>query len=61
MNSRTYFQKGKGADHRDVNDLLSVWKEEFDLVAMGRALLTDLAWAMKFREGQLKATCHLVS
>ena len=45
---------GKGAGTADIDDLLvRLENEEFDLVAIGRALLVDPAWAAKIREGRL--------
>ncbi|WP_239614589.1 NADH:flavin oxidoreductase [Cohnella mopanensis] len=45
--------QGKGAGLADLNELLErLDDEEFDLVAVGRALLVDPAWASKVREGQ---------
>lgn len=47
------FTEGKGAGQKDINDLLDrLEKNEFDLVAVGRALLADPAWATKVREGR---------
>lgn len=47
------FTEGKGAGNKDINDLLDrLEKNEFDLVAVGRALLADPAWATKVREGR---------
>lgn len=45
---------GKGAGTADIEELLvRLENEEFDLVAIGRALLVDPAWAAKIREGRL--------
>jgi 2,4-dienoyl-CoA reductase-like NADH-dependent reductase (Old Yellow Enzyme family) len=45
---------GKGADTVDIDDLLvRLQNEEFDLVAVGRALLMDAEWAAKIRDGRL--------
>jgi 2,4-dienoyl-CoA reductase-like NADH-dependent reductase (Old Yellow Enzyme family) len=50
----TMYTEGKGADHKDLNELMGrLDKHEFDLVAAGRALLVDPAWAIKIREGRL--------
>ncbi|TFE22655.1 NADH:flavin oxidoreductase [Cohnella luojiensis] len=44
---------GKDAGSADIDDLLArLENEEFDLVAIGRALLVDPAWAAKIREGR---------
>ncbi|KEO76522.1 NADH:flavin oxidoreductase [Paenibacillus polymyxa] len=46
--------EGKGAGHQDINELLErLDNNEFDLVAVGRALLGDPAWATKIREGRI--------
>jgi 2,4-dienoyl-CoA reductase-like NADH-dependent reductase (Old Yellow Enzyme family) len=48
------FTQGKGAGKQDIDELLNrLEKHEFDLVAVGRALLADPAWATKVREGRL--------
>jgi 2,4-dienoyl-CoA reductase-like NADH-dependent reductase (Old Yellow Enzyme family) len=45
---------GKGADTRSIDDLVErLDKGEFDLVAVGRALLQDPNWSNKIRQGQL--------
>jgi 2,4-dienoyl-CoA reductase-like NADH-dependent reductase (Old Yellow Enzyme family) len=45
---------GKGAKTADIGDLLvRLENEEFDLVAIGRALIVDPEWAVKIREGRL--------
>lgn len=47
------FTQGKGAGQRDLEELLSRLEEhEFDLVAVGRALLADPQWAAKVRDGR---------
>lgn len=47
------FAEGKGAGSKDIDDLLERLENgEFDLVAVGRALLGDPAWATKVREGR---------
>jgi len=47
------FREGKGAASQDINELLErLGNHEFDLVAVGRALLNDPAWAKKVREGR---------
>jgi 2,4-dienoyl-CoA reductase-like NADH-dependent reductase (Old Yellow Enzyme family) len=48
------YTEGKGAGHQDINELLErLDNNEFDLVAVGRALLGDPAWATKIREGRI--------
>ncbi|WP_240416170.1 NADH:flavin oxidoreductase [Paenibacillus periandrae] len=45
--------KGEGAGAANVDTLIEkLSKHEFDLVAVGRALLVDPAWASKIREGR---------
>lgn len=45
--------KGEGAEVTDIDDLLDrLEREEFDLVAVGRALLQDPEWAAKVLEGR---------
>lgn len=45
--------RGVGAKTADINDLLDrLEQEEFDLVAIGRALLMDPEWAIKIRDGR---------
>ncbi|TXK77681.1 NADH:flavin oxidoreductase [Paenibacillus sp. N3.4] len=47
------FTEGKGANNVGIDDLIQkLEREEFDLVAIGRALLADPAWATKIREGR---------
>lgn len=47
------FTQGKGAGQRDLEELLNRLEEhEFDLVAVGRALLADPEWAAKVRDGR---------
>ncbi|KUN54906.1 1,2-oxophytodienoate reductase [Streptomyces canus] len=52
-------EKGEGAPLKSIDDLLDrLENEEFDLVAVGRALLQDPEWAAKVlegRTGELKA------
>ncbi len=44
---------GKGAQTANIDDLLvRLEQEEFDLVAIGRALLMDPEWAIKIRDGR---------
>ncbi|TBL81036.1 NADH:flavin oxidoreductase [Paenibacillus thalictri] len=46
--------RGESAGTSDIDTLLSrLEAEEFDLVAVGRALLVDPAWAAKIRDGRL--------
>ncbi|MFK4339895.1 2,4-dienoyl-CoA reductase-like NADH-dependent reductase (Old Yellow Enzyme family) [Paenibacillus sp. RC62] len=48
------YTEGKEAGHQDINELLErLDNNEFDLVAVGRALLGDPAWATKIREGRI--------
>lgn len=45
--------RGKSAGTADINELLvRLEQNEFDLVAIGRALLVDPAWADKVRDGR---------
>ncbi|MFX3616483.1 MAG: NADH:flavin oxidoreductase [Sporolactobacillus sp.] len=47
-------RKGAGVDITNIEGLIErVEKNEFDLVAVGRALLADPAWARKIREGKI--------
>ncbi|MFS0725380.1 NADH:flavin oxidoreductase [Paenibacillus sp. 1P07SE] len=47
------FAEGQGAAHEGIDRLLARLEQgEFDLVAVGRALLQDPAWAAKIREGR---------
>ena len=46
---------GKGSSTRSIDDLIErMDKGEFDLVAVGRALLQDPNWANKIHQGQLQ-------
>jgi 2,4-dienoyl-CoA reductase-like NADH-dependent reductase (Old Yellow Enzyme family) len=46
--------EGAEAEHQGLEDLLKrLDNHEFDLVAVGRALLGDPAWAKKIREGRM--------
>ncbi len=48
------YTEGKGAGQKDIDDLLErLNNNEFDLVAVGRALIADPAWAVKIREGRM--------
>lgn len=45
--------EGKGAGNSKIDGLIErLEREEFDLVAIGRALLADPAWASKIRDGR---------
>ncbi|MNI11893.1 hypothetical protein D3C73_650520 [compost metagenome] len=47
--------EGEEADHQGMEELLKrLDNQEFDLIAVGRALLGDPAWAKKIREGRLE-------
>lgn len=47
------FTEGKGAGNSKIDGLIErLERQEFDLVAIGRALLVDPAWANKIREGR---------
>ncbi|MCZ8519611.1 MULTISPECIES: NADH:flavin oxidoreductase [Paenibacillus] len=47
------FTNGEGAGNAKVDGLIErLEREEFDLVAVGRALLIDPAWADKIRDGR---------
>ncbi|WP_174887603.1 NADH:flavin oxidoreductase [Cohnella herbarum] len=47
--------RGNNAGVSDINELLTrLENEEFDLVAVGRALLVDPAWAEKVRTGKFE-------
>ena len=48
-----FFAEGKGAKNTSLEPLLErLEKKEFDLVAVGRALLADPAWAKKIHENK---------
>ncbi|MBX0319615.1 NADH:flavin oxidoreductase [Shouchella clausii] len=48
------FAEGKGAGVSNINGLIEKLEQgEFDLVAIGRALLADPAWASKIRDGRI--------
>jgi 2,4-dienoyl-CoA reductase-like NADH-dependent reductase (Old Yellow Enzyme family) len=50
----TFFTEGKSSANTGIEGLVQkLENEEFDLVAIGRALLVDPAWASKIREGKL--------
>jgi 2,4-dienoyl-CoA reductase-like NADH-dependent reductase (Old Yellow Enzyme family) len=47
------FTEGKGASNDNIDGVIErLEREEFDLVAVGRALLVDPAWANKIRDGR---------
>ncbi|KEQ26546.1 NADH:flavin oxidoreductase [Paenibacillus tyrfis] len=47
------FTEGKGANNAKIDGLIErLERQEFDLVAIGRALLVDPAWANKIRDGR---------
>lgn len=47
------FKEGKGANHTSIEGLVQKFeKGEFDLVAIGRALLVDPAWVTKISTGR---------
>jgi 2,4-dienoyl-CoA reductase-like NADH-dependent reductase (Old Yellow Enzyme family) len=51
---KSFFTEGKGAgaNNKTIDGLIEkLEREEFDLVAVGRALLVDPAWANKIRNG----------
>lgn len=50
----SFFSEGKGASVTNIDGLAErLERGEFDLVAIGRALLADPAWASKIRDNQL--------
>lgn len=50
----TLFTEGKGAENASIERLVQkLENQEFDLVAIGRALLVDPAWVSKIRDGKL--------
>lgn len=47
------FTEGKGAENTKIDGLIErLEREEFDLIAVGRALLSDPLWASKIRDGR---------
>lgn len=49
----TVFREGKGADNAGIEQVIGmIERDEVDLVAVGRALLVDPAWAAKIRDGR---------
>ncbi|GIP56797.1 NADH:flavin oxidoreductase [Paenibacillus woosongensis] len=50
----SFFAEGKGARLSRIDQLIERFeREEFDLVAVGRSLIADPAWASKLREGRI--------
>ncbi|OBY77810.1 12-oxophytodienoate reductase [Paenibacillus sp. KS1] len=50
----SFFAEGKGAQNVSIDGLIErLEQDEFDLVAVGRALLVDPAWAAKIRDGKV--------
>ncbi|WP_336790029.1 NADH:flavin oxidoreductase [Paenibacillus sp. MMO-177] len=50
----TFFTEGKSSATTGIDGLVQkLENDEFDLVAIGRALLVDPAWASKIRDGKL--------
>lgn len=48
-------RKGEGSSVQEIGELLArLERQEFDLIAIGRALLADPAWVRKIREGRLE-------
>ena len=44
---------GEGAEKSDISELLKrLDRQDFDLVAVGRALLSDYQWVQKIKEGR---------
>lgn len=51
----SFFTEGKGSTVTRIDGLIErLERGEFDLVAIGRALLADPAWASKIRDGRLE-------
>lgn len=51
----TYFKSGSGSGTASLDGLIpKLENQEFDLVAIGRALLADPAWVSKIREGRVE-------
>ncbi|MDF2669986.1 MAG: 12-oxophytodienoate reductase [Paenibacillus sp.] len=49
------FTEGKGAHNTNIDELIErLERKEFDLVAVGRSLLVDPAWATKIQEGRIE-------
>lgn len=50
-----FFAEGQGAQNVSIDGLIErLEREEFDLVAVGRALLVDPAWVEKIRNGRVE-------
>jgi 2,4-dienoyl-CoA reductase-like NADH-dependent reductase (Old Yellow Enzyme family) len=50
-----FFAEGKGAKNVNLDELIERFeREEFDLVAVGRALLVDPSWVKKIRDGRVE-------
>lgn len=50
----SFFTEGKGSNITNIDGLIErLERGEFDLVAIGRALLADPEWASKIRDGRL--------
>ncbi|WP_105979307.1 NADH:flavin oxidoreductase [Bacillus paralicheniformis] len=50
----SFFAEGKGAQNVNIDGLIQrLENKEFDLVAVGRALLVDPKWAVKIRDGRI--------
>lgn len=50
----SFFAEGKGGQNVSIDGLIErLEHDEFDLVAVGRALLVDPAWAAKIRDGRV--------
>lgn len=48
------YNEGEGSQVQSIDELLErLGKDEFDLVAVGRALLDDWMWLQKIREGRI--------
>jgi 2,4-dienoyl-CoA reductase-like NADH-dependent reductase (Old Yellow Enzyme family) len=46
--------RGEGSGIASIDQLIEMMaRDEFDLVAVGRALLVDPAWAAKVRDGRM--------
>ncbi|RJE90427.1 12-oxophytodienoate reductase [Paenibacillus sp. 1011MAR3C5] len=51
----TFFTTGSGSGNASLDGLIpKLENQEFDLVAIGRALLADPAWVSKIREGRVE-------
>jgi 2,4-dienoyl-CoA reductase-like NADH-dependent reductase (Old Yellow Enzyme family) len=49
----SHFTEGKSAKNTKIDGLIErLEREEFDLVAVGRALMVDPAWVNKIRDGR---------